>query len=390
MSTQILTKAVHPELEKYCAEFPILSRKIYLNTVSLGALSRRSIEATQEFLDIWAARGASAWYDTWMAKLQELRAQFARLIGAKPHEIALAPSVSVALSSVASALDYSKRKKVILTELDFPTDAYQWAAKARQGVRVQLLPTDDRIRIALDRFEQAIDRETALVVTGRVFFTSGYIQDIKRIAEMAHAKDAYVFIDDYQGTGQLSIDVKDAGIDFLVSGGLKWLLGGPGIAFLYVREGLIEKLEPTITGWFGAANQFDFDVHHFGFKHDAGRFELGTPALAPVYAASAGLEIIEEIGVWPIRERSRWLTTDLIARARERGWCLRTPEREEERAAIVMIEMDDPAKVVQALAHQDIIVDYRPGALRASPYFYNTIEENEAVASAIETALATA
>jgi len=387
MRTQTLNKAVYPELEEYRAEFPILSKKIYLNTVSLGALSRRSIEATQEYLDIWAARGASAWYDTWMGKLQALRAQFARLIGAGPHEIALAPSVSVALSAIASSLDYSKRKKVVLTDLDFPTDVYQWQVKARQGVRVQLLPTDDRIRIPLERFERAIDRETALVVTGRVFFTSGYIQDVKRIAEMAHAKGAHVFIDDYQGTGQLLLDVKEADMDFLVSGGLKWLLGGPGIAFLYVREELIEQLEPTITGWFGAANQFDFDVHHFEFRHDAGRFELGTPALAPIYAASAGLEIIEEIGPGAIRERSRWLTTDLIERARERGWRLRTAEREEERAAIVMIEMDDPARVVKELAQQGIIVDYRPGALRVSPYFYNTIEENEAVINAIESAL---
>jgi kynureninase len=382
MST--LTQAVHPELESYRAEFPILRKKIYLNTVSLGALSRRSIQATQEFLDLWAARGASAWYDTWMAKLQALRTQFARLIGAGPHEIALAPSVSVALSAVASALDYSKRKKVVLTELDFPTDAYQWQVKARQGVRVQLLPTDDRIRIPLERFEQAIDRETALVVTSRVFFTSGYIQDVKTIAEMAHAQGAYLFIDDYQGTGQLPLDVKESGVDFLVSGGLKWLLGGPGIAFLYARDELIGQLEPTITGWFGAANQFDFDIHRFEFQHDARRFELGTPALAPVYAASAGLSIIEEVGPVAIRERSRWLTTDLIERAHERGWKLRSSEREDERAAIVMIEMADPAKGVQALAREGIIVDYRPGALRVSPYFYNTIEENEAVIEAIE------
>lgn len=385
MST--LTQRVHPELESYRSEFPILNEKVYLNTVSLGALSQRSIEATQEFLDLWAARGASAWYDTWMAKLQELRAQFARLIGAGPHEIALAPSVSVALSAVASTLDYSQRKKVILTELDFPTDAYQWQVKARQGVRVQLLPTDDRVRIPVARYEQAIDRQTALVVTSRVFFTSGYIQDIKIIAEMAHAQGAYLFIDDYQGTGQLPLDVKETGIDILVSGGLKWLLGGPGIAFLYVREELIERLEPTITGWFAADNQFDFDIHHFAFKHDAGRFELGTPALAPVYAASAGLEIIEEIGPSAIRERSRWLTTDLIERADDRGWKLRASEREEERAAIVMIEMADPGQVVQALARQGIIVDYRPGALRVSPYFYNKIEENEAVIKAIEEAL---
>ena len=299
----------------------------------------------------------------------------------------MAPSVSVALSTIASALDYRRRKKIILTELDFPTDAYQWQVKADQGVQVQLLPSDDHIQVPLERFAAAIDEETALLTTGRVFFTSGYIQDVKALAELAHVQGAYIFIDDYQGTGQVPINVKQAGVDFLVSGGLKWLLGGPGIAFLYVREGLIEQLKPTITGWFAAEQQFDFDIHHFEFKHDAGRFELGTPALAPVYAASAGLSIIEEIGPQAIRERTRWLTSDLIERARAQGWKLRSAEHEEERSAIVMIEMDDPAMVVGRLAEQGTIVDSRPGALRVSPYFYNTIAENQELVEAVAEAL---
>ncbi|HED03951.1 MAG TPA: aminotransferase class V-fold PLP-dependent enzyme [Candidatus Fraserbacteria bacterium] len=226
-----------------------------------------------------------------------------------------------------------------------------------------------------------------MLTTGHVFFTSGYIQDVKALAELAHTQGAYIFIDDYQGTGQVPINVKEAGIDFLVSGGLKWLMGGPGIAFLYVREGLIERLKPTITGWFAAENQFDFDIHHFEFKHDAGRFELGTPALAPVYAASAGLSIVEEIGPQAIRERTRWLTSDLIKRAHAHGWKLRSAEREEERSAIVMIEMDDPAAVVGRLAEQGIVVDSRPGALRVAPYFYNTLAENQELVEAVAEAL---
>lgn len=370
-------------MEDLRTEFPILERKTYLNTCSLGALSRRSIDAVSEFLRLWNELGASAWYEIWLAELQGLRERFARLIGAEPYEIAILPHVSAALSAIAASLDYSERPKVVMTALDFPTVGHQWLVKRRLGVEVEVLPSPDGIRVPLEEFERAVDGRTALVATSRVFFTSGYIQDIKAITEIAHAQGAYVLVDDYQATGQLPIDVKALGVDVLVTGGLKWLLGGPGIAFLYVREELIGELEPTITGWFAARNQFDFDIEAFEYHEDARRFESGTPALAAVYAARGGLEIVHEVGPERIRGRTRSLTTELIEGARGRGLALRAAEREEERAGIVMLPMDDPGHVVRKLAEREIIVDSRPGALRISPYFYNTPEENEAVLDAV-------
>lgn len=371
------------ELEAYREEFPILQKKVYLNTCSLGALSRRSQWAVNEFLALWGELGASAWYEIWLGELQKLRESFARLIGAQAHEIAILPHVSAALSAIATSLDYAERPKVVLTELDFPTVGHQWLVKRPLGVEVEFLTSPDGVQVPLEEFERAVDGRTALVVTSRVFFTSGYIQNVQAITEIAHAHGAYVLIDDYQGTGQLPIDVKALDIDMLVTGGLKWLLGGPGVAFLYVRGELIETLEPTITGWFAARNQWDFDVTSFAYREDAGRFESGTPSMAAVYAACAGLEIVHEIGPSVLRERTSFLTEHLIEEARRRDLTLRVAPAPEERAGIIMLPMDAPSRVVRELAQRDIIVDYRPGALRISPYFYNTPEENEIVLDAV-------
>lgn len=375
---------VHDDLTAYRDEFPLVHRKTYLNTCSLGALSRRSMDAMGEFMELWNTYGASAWYEIWWGELHNLRDSFARLIGASGREIAIEPNVSVALSAVASALDVSKRPKVVMTELDFPTVFYQWMVKRHPEIELVVLTSDDGVSIPLEKYEDAIDERTALVSTSRVFFTTGYIQDIGAITELAHAQGAQVFVDDYQGTGQLPIDVKALNVDYLVTGGLKWLLGGPGIAFLYVREELIERLEPTITGWFANAHQFEFQPQEFAFRDDATRFEQGTPALAPVYAARGGLEIVHEIGAQRLRERTSYLTTDLIERAQERGFQLRVADDQRDRTGIVMIEVDAPERTVRALAEREIIVDHRPGAVRVSPYVYNTTDENERTLDAME------
>jgi len=190
-------------------------------------------------------------------------------------------------------------------------------------------------------------------------------------------------IDDYQGTGQIPIDVIKMDIDFLVTGTLKWLMGGPGLAFVYIREGLIPQLQPTITGWFGQREQFMFKTREFEFRDDAARVEMGTPAVPTVYTANGGLDIVREIGVERICERTRFLTNDLIARARERGWTIRAPQEPEHRSSIVMLAFERPEEIVKALVARKIITDFRPGLLRVSPYFYNTIEENAIVIDAI-------
>jgi len=221
------------------------------------------------------------------------------------------------------------------------------------------------------------------VATSRVFFTSGYIQDIRAVADIAHKHGAYLLVDDYQGTGQIPLDVVAQDIDILVTGTLKWLLGGPGLALVYIREGLIPSLEPTIAGWFGHRDQFQFKIREFAFRPDATRVEMGTPATAAIYAANGGLDIVQEISVERICERTRYPTNDLIARAREHGWTVHAPQEPERRSSIVMLELEQPEEIVKELVARNIITDSRPGLLRISPYFYNTIEENGIIMNAI-------
>ncbi len=364
------------DLAAYRAEFPIFERKTYLNSCSLGPLSRRARADMGEFMDLWETMGASAWYEIWWGEIAAQRARFARLIGADAHEVALAASVSAALTAVSSALDYGARNRVVAADLDFPTLAYQWLAKRGDGVELAFARSDDRVGVPLERFERLIDERTALVATSRVFFTSGYIQDVRALAELAHAHGALLLMDDYHGTGQVPIDVKEAGVDILVSGGLKWLLGGPGLAYIYVRDDLIGRLEPRMTGWFAHEHQFTFEVENLTFARDARRFQSGTPAMAAVYAGRAGLELVAKIGSERLRQRTLDLAADVIRRAQDAGYTVRSPLDDAHRSGIVTLAMDDPAAAVAHLARHDIIVDHRPGLLRISPYFYNTVEDN--------------
>src|SRR6266568_2649690 len=363
-------------LARYRSEFPIFRHAVYLNTCSLGALGERTRRRIAEFFDLWQARGASAWYDVWWAALSELRARYARIVGAGPEEIALAPSVSVALSAVAEALDYRRRPKVVVTSLDFPTIAYQWLAKRARGVELVVVESPDQVSVPVEAIARAVDERTALVATSLVYFTSGAIQDIRAVADAAHARGALCLIDAYQAVGQVPVDVRAAGVDVLTAGGLKWLLGGPGIVFAYIKEELARRLEPTIAGWFGHRDQFAFDSRRLAFHDDARRFELGTPALAAVYAQLGGLEYIEEIGVPAIRAVTAALTEDLIARAAARGFRPKVAADAAARSAIVMLPAPDPAAAVRYLADGGIIADARPGHVRFSPFFYNQQDDH--------------
>jgi len=365
----------HP-LARYRSEFPIFRDRIYLNTCSLGALGARARRKVSECLDCWESRGASAWYDVWWAALGELRQRYARVIGAAETEIALAPSISVAASAIAGALDYTRRPKVVVTSLDFPTVTYQWLAKRPHGVEVVVVESPDQVTVPVEAIARAVDDRTALVATSHVYFTSGAIQDLRAVADIAHARGALCFADAYQSVGQLPVDVRALDVDFLTAGGLKWLLGGTGVVFLYAREALARRLTPTVAGWFGHKEQFAFDARRLDFHDDARRFELGTPALAAIYAQLGGLEYIEEIGVPAIRAVTAQLTEDLIARATEAGFRPKVAPRAEDRSAIVMIPAPDPHAAVKHLAAARVIADARPGHVRLSPFFYNVQEDH--------------
>src|SRR5438874_10775939 len=229
-------------LARYRSEFPIFRETVYLNTCSLGALGERARRRIAQFVDVWQARGAAAWYDVWWAAVGELRARYARIVGASPEEIALAPSISVALSAVAEALDYRRRPRVVVTSLDFPTVAYQWLAKRARGVELVVVESPDQVSVPVEAIARAVDDRTALVATSHVYFTGGAIQDIRAVADEAHARVALCLIDAYQAVGQIPVDVRAAGVDVLTAGGLKWLLSGTGIVFAYGLDELARRL----------------------------------------------------------------------------------------------------------------------------------------------------
>jgi kynureninase len=362
----------------YRAEFPIFRRSIYLNSCSLGALSTRSRAKVDECLDLWETRGAAAWYEIWWAALAELRSRYARLIGAAEGSIALHSNVSTALTAVAESLDYRRRPKVVVTSLDFPTVAYQWLARAREGVEVTIVESPDGTGVPVEAIARAIDDRTAIVATSHVFFTSGAIQDVRAVADAAHRKGALLLVDGYQAAGQLPVDVGALDVDFYCGGGLKWLLGGTGVAFMYARPELWPALAPRASGWFAHREQFRFDPRTLELHEDARRLEAGTPPLLPVYAQLGGLEIIEELGAREIRRRTMALAEDLIELARAAGLHPRVAATPEERTAIVMLPSADPASAVRRLAEADIVADSRPGHVRISPYFYNVPDDHRA------------
>jgi len=388
--------ARHADLLSHRDEFPLLGNSVYLNTCSLGARTERSRRRLDAFLADWDELGARAWYRRWLGELDGLREDFGSLIGVPGSEISLAPSVSAALAVVASALDpvhggdratlerlsaagvaagAAPRTRVVTTSLDFPTIGHQWLARAPLGVELVVVPSPDGLTVPLDAFAEAIDDRTALVATGHVYFTTGAVTALGPLADLCHARGALLLVDAYQATGIVPTDVSTLGVDVYVSGTLKWLFGGPGTAFAWVRPALYEALRPTTTGWFSSARQFDFAVDELALAADGRRYELGTPSVPSAAIARGGLELVREIGVERLGERTRDLGDLLIGLADDAGLTLNAVRSAAERAGIVPIAVAEPKPVVDALAGDGVIVDFRPGIVRCSPAFYNTEEE---------------
>jgi kynureninase len=365
-------------IEKTREEFPILKTHTYLNSCSLGALSHRAEAYLDEFRERWHTMGASAWYEHWLGRVALLRGKVEGLLDGPAGSVALTPSTSAALATVGESVHEAMaagRNRVVCSELDFPTLAYQWAVKPE--IELVVLPSHDGIGMEPGQFADAVDDRTLFLATSHVFFATGFIQDIKALAEIARNAGAYSVIDGYHGAGQLDFSVSEAGVDFYTTGPLKWLCGGPGLSYLYVRPELIPQLLPRITGWFGAKNAFDFLIRDFQPHDDARRFEIGTPALPTVHTALGGQEIVDEVGMETIERRNRILTERLVSGCWEAGFSLSTAEEPDARSAIVMVQHEDPPGAVAHLAKAGIIVDHRPGHVRVSPHFYNTEEETD-------------
>jgi selenocysteine lyase/cysteine desulfurase len=368
--------------DQFRSHFPIFGSRIYVNSCSQGALSTEVDAAVQQYLDSWRA-GGSPW-ELWVEKTEELRTAFAASIGADRDEIAIMPSASGGINAVASALDFSgARSHVVMGEFEFPTMAQVWLAHERRGATIQWArPDGDRLDV--EAYAAAVDERTLIVPATHVCYRNGHRTDIASLTTLCHARGAYVFLDDYQRTGSSPIDVHALGVDFMVTGCLKYQLAMAGIAFLYVRRDLIERLEPTITGWFGRANPFAFRIDKIDWSSTATRFESGTPPVPNAYAALAGLRLLDRIGYDVVGRQVERLVERYRSAMEESGFVVRTPAEATRRGPLVVVQSGDAPELVSRLAGRGIVASSRDNGLRVSFHAYNNEADVDAVVSALE------
>jgi selenocysteine lyase/cysteine desulfurase len=362
-------------------QFPIFDQKVYLSSCSQGALSRPVEAALQEFVESWHTHG-NPW-EIWVGRMEELRVEFARLINAEPADVAVTFSVSSALNSLASALRYEERPRVVTSDFDFPTVGHIWLAQARRGAEVAFARAEGT-RLPLSAFEEVIDDRTALVSTTQVCYKNGFKTNVGALAELAHERGTYLLIDAYQAMGTQPMDVKALDLDVMVTGALKYLLGSPGVAFMYVRKELIERFEPSDSGWFAQENVFAYDVHHLRYAASARRFETGSPPVPNVYASLAALRLLGSVGLDVIQTHVQALAGRFIDGAQQRGLALLTPAEPADRGPLVMVRSTDAPKLVAALARDGILCSTRDGALRVSLHYYNTGADVDALLAALD------
>jgi kynureninase len=367
------------DLSAYRDEFPVLERKAYLISASLGPISRRAQSSLNEYLEAWATKGAPdpVWEEHVFPRMRSVKETFASLVGVDADELAITTNVSLALSSIVSCMDFAgERRKLILSELDFPTDGHVFLAQQRRGAEVVILESPDGLTVPLESYEAAIDEATAAVCINRVLYRSSSLVDAKAICGMARRAGAWSIVDDFHGAGIVPVDVHDLGCDFYTTGVLKWLCGGPGLTFLYARRDLLPSLEPAVTGWFATREPFSFDLEHLDYHPSARRLEHGTPPAPVAFIAQGGLDIITEVGPARIRERMGELSDQVIAGADEMGLEVRTLRDRHARGGLVNVKVGDEArKVCHALLDRDVCTDYRGDGLRISPHFFNTEED---------------
>jgi len=369
------------DLLRWRSEFPILEKTVYLISNSLGAMPRGVNDALREYADTWATRGVRAWGECWWEMPVRLGDLLGPILGCGPGEVSFHQNVTLAEAIVLSCFDFSgPRRKVVYTNMEFPSVMYLFQAQRARGAEICIIDSADGITVDLDRMLEAIDERTLLVPISHVLFKSSYIMDARAIIRKAHEVGAMVILDVYQSAGILPVDVRELEVDFAIGGCLKWLCGGPGAAFLYVRPDLLARFEPKLTGWMAHPNSFAFDTGDMLYRNDAFRFLNGTPHIPCLYAARPGLEILGKMGMQRIRENSLRQVAFLIERAREQGFPLTIPERAEDRGGTVAVNTPHAYEVSRELLHRDFIVDYRPGAgIRVSPHFYTSDDELEAV-----------
>lgn len=360
--------------------FPILADTTYLVTHSLGAMPETARAKLADYAEQWATRGVRAWAEGWWTAPLTVGNLLGRIMNAPEGSVVMHQNVSIIQSIVASALDFTgPRNKIVYTDQNFPSNMYVWEGYRSQGARIDCVASDDGVGVPTERLLEAIDEETLLVPISHVCFRSSYLQDARAVCERAREVGALVLLDTYQSLGTVPLDVQDLGVDMVCGGSVKWLCGGPGAGYLYVREGLADRLNPKLTGWAAHAAPFAFELGEQRYAEGAARFLNGSPAVPSLMAASAGYEVVLEVGVDAIRAHSIALTEGLRGRIGELGFTSPSPVDPARRGGSITVGLrddeDGPAWVA-ALASRGILVDHRPKAgIRVSPHFYTTHDE---------------
>jgi selenocysteine lyase/cysteine desulfurase len=369
-TTRVTTEPGY-DLAAWRAQIPILGSFIPMNNCSQAPLTVPTRAALAAYQASWNCDGMD--WDRWMEEVEAARAAFARLINAGPDEVAVSTSVSAATASLASGLDFTgARRTVVVTEAEFPTVGHVWLAHRKYGADVAWVPVRDGLVYAED-YGPVLDDATLVVSATHAYYQNGFKQDLPALAERAHAHGALLYVDAYQSIGTCPIDVKAMGIDALSAGAHKYLMGMPGIAFLYVSEGLHERLHPALTGWFGRENPFAFDVRTLDWSPTARRFDTGTPPVASAYVARAGLEIIDAVGPARIHAWTAALTQRLIEGGRARGLDLHgTTDYRRKTPSTAFLVPGDSHAIEAALRRRGILASARGPAVRLAPHFYST------------------
>jgi kynureninase len=368
-------------LDRYRDEFPILSRTVYMISNSLGAMPRQTARNLAEYADAWATRGVRAWEERWWEMPIEVGNKIGRIIGAPAGSVSMHENVTTAQMVALSALrPRGSRTRIVCSAMDFPSMVYLYRAQQAAGFDLRIVPAEDDLSLNTERMLDAIDDTTAVVAFSHVLFRTSYITDAAAIARRAREAGAAVILDTYQSAGIIPVDVTTLDVDFAVGGCLKWLCGGPGNAFLYTRPGRLREARPAFTGWLSRQHPFAFDIDDPDLRDDAMQMMNGTPAIPAYYAALAGLDIINDVGLERIREKSQRMTTRLLALVDEHGFTSAASRDPQRLAGTVAVNVPEALHVSRTLKAREFMVDYRPPVgVRISPHFYNSMEEIERI-----------
>lgn len=369
--------AASDPLSEWRREFPALERYIHVANCSQSPQSRRVRQAVEAYLESWFSQGMD--WDRWMSEVDACKQAFARLIGADAADISVASSVSEATAALASGLDFSgTRRKVVVGENEFPTIGHVWLAAARWGAQVDFVPVRNW-RITPEELVAHIDSQTLVVSVSHVYYQNGYKQPLAPIVEAAHRHGAIVVVDAYQSLGTTPLDVRELDIDVLTSGTLKYLLGVPGIAFMYVKREVAERLRPAVTGWFGQRDPFAFNIRELEYAPGARRFDTGTPPVINAYAARAGIEMLLEIGVERIARKIDDLSRHALELADRHGMEVISPRDIRFKGATTAIRVPNSHQVEEALKRRGIVASARGPAIRIAPHFFTSFDDLERV-----------